>query len=163
MTHKPQEREPKPPFPPQKLEKPGLESELEPRPRYKGPAYKAAGKLRGRVALITGGDSGIGRSVAILYAREGADVAITALPAEQSDAEQTRRDVEAEGRRCIVIMGDLADRTFCAAVIERTVSEFKKLDILVHNAAHQNHWKTLEEVPDEEWERTFRVNVYAYF
>jgi NAD(P)-dependent dehydrogenase (short-subunit alcohol dehydrogenase family) len=163
MTQKPQEREPKPPFPPQKLDKPGLESELEPRPKYKGPAYKAAGKLHDRVALITGGDSGIGRSVAILYAREGADVAITALPAEQSDAEQTRREVEAEGRRCIVIMGDLADRTFCKAVVERTVSEFKKLDILVHNAAHQNHWKTLEEVPDEEWERTFEVNVYAYF
>jgi NAD(P)-dependent dehydrogenase (short-subunit alcohol dehydrogenase family) len=160
---KPQLKEPKPPFPPQKLEKPGIESELEPRPRYKAPEYKSAGKLAGKVALITGGDSGIGRSVAVLYAREGADVAITALAAERGDAEETRAAVEGAGRRCVVIEGDLADERFCRTVIERTVRELGHLDVLVHNAAHQNHWKRLEDVPDDEWDRTFKVNVYAYF
>src|SRR5688572_23601429 len=100
MTQKPQDKEPKPPFPPQKLDKPGIESELEPRPRYKAPDYKPAGKLTGKVAVITGGDSGIGRSVAVLYAKEGADLVITALPAERGDADETRRAVESEGRRC---------------------------------------------------------------
>src|SRR5438046_473598 len=95
--------EPKPPFPPQHLAKPGLESEMKPQPRYQAPLYKAAGKLHGKAALITGGDSGIGRAVAVLYAREGADVAITFLPAEQSDAEQTRGAVEKEGRKCVLI------------------------------------------------------------
>jgi len=160
---KPQDREPKPPFPPQKLEKPGLESKLRPRPKYDAPAYKPAGKLRDKVALITGGDSGIGRSVAVLYAREGADVAITGLPEERSDSEETRRAVEAEGRRCIILEGDLANQQFCRRAIDRTVKRLGKLDVLVHNAAHQNHWKTLEDVPDAEWDRTFRVNVYAYF
>jgi NAD(P)-dependent dehydrogenase (short-subunit alcohol dehydrogenase family) len=163
MTQKPQEQEPKPPFPKQKIDKPGLESELSPRPKYKAPEYVGAGKLRGKVALITGGDSGIGRAVAVLYAREGADVALTALADEHSDAEETRRAVETEGRRCIVIEGDLSRREFSRTCIERTVEELGRLDVLVHNAAHQNHWKTLEEVPDEEWDRTFRVNVYAYF
>lgn len=163
MSQTPQDKEPKPPFPEQKLAKPGLESELSPRPRYKAPAYKGSGKLAGKVALITGGDSGIGRAVAVLYAREGADVAITALPAERGDADETRRAVEAEGRRAIAIEGDLADRSFSRECIARTVDELGRLDILVHNAAHQNHWKTLEEMPDEEIDRTFKVNVYAYF
>jgi NAD(P)-dependent dehydrogenase (short-subunit alcohol dehydrogenase family) len=158
-----QKTAPKPPFPPQKIPKPGIESELTPRPKYSAPAHQAAGKLRDKIALITGGDSGIGRSVAVLYAREGADVAITALPAERSDSEETRRAVEAEGRRCHVIEGDLGDPAFCRAAVDSTIREFGRLDILVHNAAHQNHWKTLEEVPDEEWDKTFRVNVYAYF
>lgn len=160
---KPQEQEPKPPFPPQKLEKPGIESELRPRPRYRAPDYKPAGKLTGKVALVTGGDSGIGRSVAVLYAREGADVAITALPAEHHDAEETKGAIEAAGRRCVVIEGDLADERFCRAAVDRAVRELGRLDVLVHNAAHQNHWKRLEDVPDEEWDRTFKVNVYAYF
>lgn len=163
MTENPKDKEPKPPFPQKKLEKPGIESEMSPRPRYMAPEYKGAGKLQGKVAVVTGGDSGIGRSVAVLYAREGADVAITGLPAERSDSEETKRAVEAEGRRCIVIEGDLADPQFCRSVIERTVGELGRLDVLVHNAAHQNHWKSLEDVPDEEWDRTFRVNVYAYF
>ena len=163
MTQKPQEQEPKPPFPEQKIDKPGLESELTPRPKYQAPDYVGAGKLRGKVALITGGDSGIGRAVAVLYAREGADVAITALPAEHCDAEETRRAVEAEGRRCITIEGDLSTRQFCRSCIDQTVKELGRLDVLVHNAAHQNHWKKLEDVRDEEWDRTFRVNVYAYF
>jgi NAD(P)-dependent dehydrogenase (short-subunit alcohol dehydrogenase family) len=163
VTKHPRDQEPTPPFPPQKLEKPGIESKLDPRPRYRAPSYKGADKLRGKAALITGGDSGIGRSVAVLYAREGADVAITGLPAERSDSEETRQAVEREGRRCLVIEGDLADPAFCRGAVERTVSELGRLDILVHNAAHQNHWKTLDDVTDEEWDRTFKVNVYAYF
>jgi NAD(P)-dependent dehydrogenase (short-subunit alcohol dehydrogenase family) len=163
MSKKPQDKEPKPPFPPQKIEKPGLESEVTPRPKFKAPDYRPAGKLTGKIAVITGGDSGIGRSVAVLYAREGADVAITGLPEEHSDSLVTKRAVEKEGRRCIIIEGDLAEREFSDTVIGQTVDEFGTLDILVHNAAHQNHWKSLEEVPDEEWDRTFRVNIYSYF
>ena len=163
MPTKPQEKEPQPPFPAQKLEKPGIESELTPRPRFMAPDYKGADKLRGKVALITGGDSGIGRAVAVLYAREGADVAITALPAEHGDAEETKQAIEAEGTRALVLEGDLGDRAFARHCIERTVRELGRLDILVHNAAHQNHWTRLEDMPDEEIDRTFRVNVFAYF
>jgi NAD(P)-dependent dehydrogenase (short-subunit alcohol dehydrogenase family) len=161
---KPQmQSEPKPPFPEQKLPKPGLEADLKPRPKYKAPRYKPAGKLEGKVALITGGDSGIGRAVAVLYAREGADVAITALPAEAKDSAETRRAIEAEGRRCIVIEGDLTDPDVCIDAVERTVAELGQLDILVHNAAHQNRKENLEDVEDEEWDRTFKTNVYAYY
>jgi NAD(P)-dependent dehydrogenase (short-subunit alcohol dehydrogenase family) len=160
---KPQQKEPQPPFPEQKIAKPGLESDLSPRPRYLAADYKAAGKLAGKVALITGGDSGIGRSVAVVYAREGADVAITALPAEQTDADETRAAIEHEGRRCLVMTGDLAERAFSDRAIDETVRTFGRLDVLIHNAAHQNHWDTLEALPDEEWERTFRVNIDAYF
>lgn len=161
---KPQiESEPKPPFPAQKLDKPGLEAELKPRPRYQAPRYKPAGKLEDKVALVTGGDSGIGRAVAVLYAREGADVAITALPAEKVDAEETRRAIEAERRRCLVIYGDLTDADFCRDSVDRTVAELGRLDILVSNAAHQNRKEHPEDVTDEEWDRTFKTNVYAYF
>jgi NAD(P)-dependent dehydrogenase (short-subunit alcohol dehydrogenase family) len=163
VSQKPQDTQPKPPFPEQKLEKPGIESELRPRPRYRAPEYKGSGKLDGKAALITGGDSGIGRAVAVLYAREGANVAITALPAERTDAEETRQAIEAEGRQALVIEGDLADRAFSRQCVERTIKAFGRLDVLVHNAAHQNHWKRFEEMPDEELERTFRVNVFAYF
>jgi NAD(P)-dependent dehydrogenase (short-subunit alcohol dehydrogenase family) len=161
---KPQiEAEPKPPFPEQKLPKPGIEADLKPKPKYQAPRYKPAGKLEGKVALVTGGDSGIGRAVAVIYAREGADVAITALPAEKRDSAETRRAIEAEGRRCIVIEGDLTEADFCIDAVERTVAELGQLDILVHNAAHQNRKPSIEEVEDEEWDRTFRVNVYAYY
>jgi NAD(P)-dependent dehydrogenase (short-subunit alcohol dehydrogenase family) len=163
VSEKPQDKEPKPPFPEQKLAKPGLESKLTPRPRYKAPDYKGSGKLKDKVALITGGDSGIGRAVAVLYAREGSDVAITALPAERPDAEETRKAIEAEGRRALVIEGDLADRGFSLHCIQQTVDSLGGLDILVHNAAHQNHWESLEKMPDDELERTFRVNVFAYY
>ena len=159
----PADREPKPPFPEQKLPKPGLESELSPRPQYLGPDYRPAGKLAGQVALVTGGDSGIGRSVAVLYAREGANVAITALPAERGDAQETRAAVEQAGCRCLILEGNLADRAFSTAAVEQTVQEFGRLDVLVHNAAHQNHWQRLEDVTDEEWDTTFRVNIDAYF
>jgi NAD(P)-dependent dehydrogenase (short-subunit alcohol dehydrogenase family) len=161
VSQKPQE--PRPPFPAQKLEKPGRESEMMPRPRYQAPEYRASGRLQGKAAIITGGDSGIGRSVAVLYAREGADVLITALPEERADSAETRKAVEAEGRRCVVLEGDLADPGYCRQVIERAIAEFGRLDILVHNAAHQNHRDSLDEVSDDEWDRTFRVNIYAYF
>ena len=157
------ESEPKPPFPEQKLPKPGLEAELTPRPRYKAPRYKPAGKLEGKVALITGGDSGIGRAVAVLYAREGANVAITALPEEARDSAETKRAIEAEGRTCIVIEGDLADPELCIEAVERTVAELGQLDILVSNAAHQNRKERLEDVEDDEFDRTFKTNVYAYY
>jgi NAD(P)-dependent dehydrogenase (short-subunit alcohol dehydrogenase family) len=160
---KPQLKGPVPPFPEQKLRKPGLESELTPRPRYQAPEYQPARKLAGKVALVTGGDSGIGRAVAVLYAKEGADVAIACLPEEHSDANETRQTIEAMGRRCVVLEGDLADADFCRTIVERTVQQLGKLDILVHNAAHQNHKESLEDVTDEEWDRTFKVNIYAYF
>jgi NAD(P)-dependent dehydrogenase (short-subunit alcohol dehydrogenase family) len=155
--------EPKPPFPEQKLEKPGIEAGLEPRPKYKAPLYKPSNKLEGKAALITGGDSGIGRAVAVLYAREGADVAIVALPAEKQDAAETRLAIEKEGRRCVVFEGDLSEPGACRDVVKRTVAELGHLDILVHNAAHQNSKKSLEEIEDAEWDRTFKTNVYAYY
>jgi NAD(P)-dependent dehydrogenase (short-subunit alcohol dehydrogenase family) len=155
--------EPKPPFAPQHQDDPGLESRLRPRPRYQAPNYKAAAKLEGKAALITGGDSGIGRAVAVLYAREGADVAITHLPQEEADALETRRAVKAEGRRCLLIACDLTSVETCERAVERTVEEFGKLDILVSNAAHQMRKPTLEDVTDEEFDRTFKTNVYAYF
>jgi NAD(P)-dependent dehydrogenase (short-subunit alcohol dehydrogenase family) len=161
---KPQmQSEPKPPFPRQHQDSVGLESELDPLPRFTAPRYKPAGKLEGKAALVTGGDSGIGRAVAVIYAREGADVAISYLPEEQSDAEETRRHVEAAGRRCELLPGDLTDAAYCDSLVERTVAAFGKIDILVSNAAWQNRKQSLDEVTDEEFDRTFKTNVYAYF
>ncbi len=154
---------PKPPLPKQHQEPPGLESEMRPHPKYEAPAYRAAGKLEDKVALVTGGDSGIGRAVAVIFAREGADVAIVYLPEEQSDADETRAAIEQEGRRCVTIPGDLTDADFCRDVVDETVATFGKLDILVSNAAHQNRKSSPEEITDEEWDRTFKTNVYAYF
>ncbi len=156
-------REPKPPFPEQHQDAPGLESKLKPKPRYEAAEYKAAGKLKGKVALITGGDSGIGRAVAVLFAREGADVAINYLPQEQSDAEDTQKAVEAQKRRCLLLPGDLTAKTTCEEIVEATVKEYKKLDILVSNAAHQMRKETLDDVTDEELELTFRTNIFPYF
>ncbi|MFN8064996.1 MAG: SDR family oxidoreductase [Vicinamibacterales bacterium] len=157
------ENEPKPPFPEQKLDKPGIEADLEPRPKYEARDYKPAGKLNGKVALVTGGDSGIGRAVALIYAREGADVAITALPTERVDSAETRAAIEQTGRRCIVIEGDLSGTEACIDAVERTVAELGQLDILVHNAAHQNRKESLEDVDEAEWDRTFKTNIYAYY
>lgn len=155
--------EPKPPFPAQHQPKPGLEHKMSPRPRYSAPRYHAASKLAGKVALITGGDSGIGRAVANLYAREGADVAIVFLPAEAKDAEETRRAVEACGQSCLLIPGDLTKRDFCNECVQRVLAEFGRLDILVSNAAYQNRIPALEKVTDEEFDKTFKTNIYAYF
>ena len=163
MAHQTPMNEPKPPFPEQKLERPGLESKLRPRPRYRAPAYKGADKLAGKVALVTGGDSGIGRAVAVLYAREGADVAIVYLPVEQSDAEDTRAAVEGEGRRCELIPGDVTDAAFCKRAVDRTVEKLGRLDVLVNNAAFQNHVASIDELSEEQWERTFRTNIFGYF
>jgi len=151
-----------PPFPHQHQDKPGIESELEPRPRYQAEQYRAAGKLAGKTALVTGGDSGIGRAVAVLYAREGADVAIAYLPAEQSDAEETRDAIEREGRRCLLLPGDLTDAAYCDRIVDDTVEHFGKLDVLVSNAAHQNRKESLDALTDEELDRTFKTNIYAY-
>jgi NAD(P)-dependent dehydrogenase (short-subunit alcohol dehydrogenase family) len=153
---------PEPPQPKQHLEKPGLESDLEPRPEYLAPAYRGSGKLEDKVALVTGGDSGIGRAVAVLFAREGADVAIVYL-SEDADAEETRRAVEAEGRRAILIPGDVTDSSFCDDAVNTTVRELGGLDILVNNAAYQEHLPSLEDITDEQLDRTFRTNIYGYF
>ena len=157
------QKEPKPPFPKQHQRRPGLEAEIEPRPRYQAPMYRAAGKLARKVALITGGDSGIGRAVAVLYAREGADVGIVYLPVEQVDAEETKRAVEEQGRRCLLIPGDVQDPEFCREAVEKTVKEFRKLDILVNNAAYQHHQEKIEQLDIRQFERTFRTNIFGYF
>ena len=149
-------------LPPQQQPEPGKESEMSPRPEYRGEDYKAAGKLKGKVAIITGGDSGIGRSVAVLYAREGADVAILYLDQHQ-DAEQTKRVVEEQGRKCLTFAGDVADRDVCRKVIDETLSAFGKLDILVNNAAEQHPQEKLEDISEEQWEKTFRTNIFGMF
>jgi NAD(P)-dependent dehydrogenase (short-subunit alcohol dehydrogenase family) len=156
-------REPKPPFPKQHQDKPGDESKLRPRPRYQAPLYKAAGKLEGRKALITGADSGIGRAVAVLYAREGADIAFTHLAVEAGDARETCKAIEREGRRAIAIPGDLVEPDFAQHAVDRTVQELGGLDIVVNNAAFQQHVERLEDLTDEQWEHTFRVNIGGYF
>jgi NAD(P)-dependent dehydrogenase (short-subunit alcohol dehydrogenase family) len=142
--------------------KPGQEAELEPRPMYQAPAYKGSEKLRDMVALVTGGDSGIGRAVAVLYAREGADVAIAYLD-EHEDAQETKRAVEREGRRCIAIAGDVADFAFCKSAVQQTIDAFGRLDILVNNAAFQEHVNALEELSEEHFDRTLKTNLYGYF
>ncbi len=149
-------------FPAEHLEKPGSEEDLSLKPMYEAPDYKGSEKLARKVALITGGDSGIGRSVAVLYAREGADIAIVYL-SEHGDAEDTKRAVEKEGRRCILIPGDVADSKFCQAAVDKTISELGKLDILVNNAAFQEHVNDILELTDEHFDRTLKTNLYGYF
>ncbi len=157
------QNQPKPPFPKQEHERPGIESEIDPRPRYKAPLYRGSDKLEGKTALITGGDSGIGRAVAVLYAREGADVALIYLPVEQSDAEETQQAVEAEGRNALLIPGDVRDFEFCQQAVEKTIQRFGQLDILVNNAAYQNTVEDFEELSLEQWDITFKTNIYGYF
>jgi len=154
---------PQNPLPEQHQDRPGIESEVEPRPQFLAPNYKGSQKLNGNVALITGGDSGIGRSVAVLFAREGADIAIVHLPEEISDAKETAEFVKQEGRKCIMIAGDVRESKFCDGAVEDTVTELGSLDILVNNAAYQQHQDSLEEIADDQLERTFQTNIFGYF
>ncbi len=150
-------------FPPQHQEQaPGLEERMDPQPLVKGQWYRGSAKLQGKTALITGGDSGIGRAVAIFYARERADVAIIYLN-EHQDAEDTKRMVEAEGGRCIAIDGDVQDSQFCKRAVEKTIEQFGHLDILVNNAAYQEYQEKLENLDDVQLERIFRTNIFSYF
>jgi NAD(P)-dependent dehydrogenase (short-subunit alcohol dehydrogenase family) len=142
--------------------KPGSEAELWPEPMYEAPGYKGSDKLRGKIALITGGDSGIGRAVAVLYAREGADIAIVYLN-EHKDAEVTKKAVEAEGQSCILIPGDVSEEAFCQAAVAQTLKKFGKLDILVNNAAFQEHAPDIEHLTGEHFDRTLKTNLYGYF
>ncbi len=153
--------EPKLPFAIQHQKAPGLESKLSPAPRWQGRSYRPAGKLQDKVALITGGDSGIGRAVAFFYAREGADVAISYLPQEESDAIVTQRAVEAVGRTCLLLPGDLTRPAAAKELVAATVKALGRLDIVVSNAAHQVHTRSLAEVSDAELSRTFETNVFA--
>jgi NAD(P)-dependent dehydrogenase (short-subunit alcohol dehydrogenase family) len=153
---------PTPPFPKQHQAKPGNEAALDPAPMYDAPHYQGSEKLLDKVALITGADSGIGRAVAVLYAREGADVAVAYLN-EHEDAEETKRAVEAEGRRCILIAGDVADPDFCQDAVARTIDELGGIDILVNNAAFQEHVPKFEDLTEEHFDRTMKTNVYGYF
>ena len=157
------QHEPKSPLPAQSQPKPGLDSKMDPRPRYLAPHYRGSGKLKGKVALITGGDSGIGRSVAVLYAREGADIAIVYLAPEQSDADETKQAIETEGRRCLLLCGDVTQIGFCRDAVARTVQEFGKLDILVNNAAYQQEQERFEDITEEQFDLTFKTNIYGYF
>lgn len=149
--------------PPQHQPKPGLEAEMNPKPMYAGKNYKGSEKLQGKVALITGGDSGIGRSVAVLHAREGADVAIVYLKAEQIDAEETKRTVEEIGQKCLLMPGDVSNSKFCETAVEQTAKELGRLDILVNNAAFQESQKSLADITDEQLEKTFKTNIFGYF
>jgi NAD(P)-dependent dehydrogenase (short-subunit alcohol dehydrogenase family) len=153
---------PEPPFPRQHHPKPGHEHKIEPAPLYDAPYYIGSKKLDGKVALITGGDSGIGRAVAVLFAREGADIAISYLT-ENRDAEETKAVVEAEGRRCITISGDVSKRTHCMRAVQRTIKEFGRLDVLVNNAAFQIHSTKFEDLTPEHFDTTLKTNLYGYF
>ena len=150
-------------FPPQEQkQRPGHESRMRPRPKVVPPEYRGSGKLKGKVALITGGDSGIGRSVAVLFAKEGADVAITFLN-ENEDARETRRLVEGEKRKCLLLPGDIGWETTCAEAVEETIRQLGRLDVLVNNAAEQHPQDDIGKITSDQLERTFRTNIFSYF
>jgi NAD(P)-dependent dehydrogenase (short-subunit alcohol dehydrogenase family) len=155
-------KRPAPPLPMQHLVKPGIEAEMELKPQFMAERYKGSGKLEGQVAIITGGDSGIGRAVAVLFAREGADVAILYLN-EHEDAALTQRCVEAEGRRCVTIAGDVKDMEFCQQAVDTVVGQWGRLDVLVNNAAFQEHASSLLDLTEERFDETMRTNIYGYF
>lgn len=157
------ETQPKSPMPAQKQNRPGIEAKMTPRPEFLAPNYKGSQKLQDKAALITGGDSGIGRSVAVLFAREGADVAIVYLKEEERDARETARHVEAEGRKCLLLPGDVSKASFCDKAVEKAAKEFGRLDILVNNAAYQHHQKIITDISDEQFEKTFKTNIFGYF
>ena len=154
--------DPRPPFEPQPQAVPGLTDQMNPRPDHGEDSYRGSGRLEGKAAIITGGDSGIGRAVAIAFAREGADVLISYLN-EDEDAEETRRWIEEAGRKAVLVRGDIADGDHCRAIVQKAVDAFGRVDILVNNAAHQMTFDDLEEIPDAEWDKTFRVNIHAMF
>jgi NAD(P)-dependent dehydrogenase (short-subunit alcohol dehydrogenase family) len=150
-------------LPPQHQDqRPGIESEMTPQPVADDPKYKPAGKLQGKVAIVTGGDSGIGRATAIAFAKEGADVCVAYL-CEHDDAEETKKQIESEGQKCLLIPGDLGEEAHCKSVVEQAVKEFGKLDILVNNASEQHPQESIEDITEEQLVRTFRTNVFAYF
>lgn len=148
--------------PPQQQQPPGKESEMQPKPKADDAKYQGSGKLKDKVALITGGDSGIGRAVAIAFAKEGADVAIVYLN-EHDDAKETKHLVEQQGRRAVAIAGDIGDENFCQHTVQQTIDEFGKLDILVNNAAEQHPQESIEDITKEQLERTFRTNIFSMF
>ena len=153
---------PAPPFPKQHHPKPGQEAEIKPAPLYDAPFWRGSGKLENKVALVTGGDSGIGRAVAVLFAREGADVAIVYL-SEDDDADLTKQAVESEGRRCITLRGDVADLAFCRKAVANTVKQLGGLDVLVNNAAFQVHSTDFADLTEEHFDTTMKTNLYGYF
>jgi NAD(P)-dependent dehydrogenase (short-subunit alcohol dehydrogenase family) len=162
MSEDPKRSYPQPPQPEQKQAPPGQTAEMHPRPDHGEQSYKGSGRLKGKAAIITGADSGIGRAVAIAFAREGADVLISYLE-EHEDAKETARWVEEAGRKVILEPGDVADETYCQGLVRRALDEFGKLDILVNNAALQRSHQSIEEISAEEWDRTFRTNIYSHF
>jgi NAD(P)-dependent dehydrogenase (short-subunit alcohol dehydrogenase family) len=155
-------RQPSGDFPAQHLAKPGLEAQMELKPKFMAEQYKGSGKLAGQVAIVTGGDSGIGRAVAILFAREGADVAILYLN-EHEDAAETQRYIEAEGQRCVTVAGDVKDMEFCQQAVDQIVAKFGRLDVLVNNAAFQEHAESLLDLTEDRFDETMRTNIYGYF
>ncbi len=163
MTQDPRGKGPKPPQPDAKQPHPGIEADMERKPDYGEESYKGSGKLAGKAALITGGDSGIGRAVALAFAREGADVLISHLAEEAEDAAETARVVEAAGRRCVSAPGDIRDEGVCRGLVERAVKEFGRLDVLVNNAAFQMSRDDIAEISTDELDRTLKTNVYAMF
>ncbi len=159
----PLDQYPRPPFPRQPQDRPGSVNKMDPEPDHGEESYQGFGRLKGRKALITGGDSGIGRAVAIAYAREGADVAINYLPAEEKDAQEVIKLIEAEGRKAVAIPGDISKESFCKELVEKAVEGLGGLDILVNNAGRQTAQKSIEELTTEQFDNTFKVNVYALF
>jgi NAD(P)-dependent dehydrogenase (short-subunit alcohol dehydrogenase family) len=153
---------PKPPQPRQQQPMPGRTDEMRPRPDHGEESYKGSGRLAGKTAIITGGDSGIGRAIAIAYAREGADLAIAYLE-EDDDARETQRLVEEAGRKAVLVRGDVGEPAHCRSIVEQAIAALGSIDILVNNAAHQATFKAISDISDEEWERTFRVNIHAMF
>jgi NAD(P)-dependent dehydrogenase (short-subunit alcohol dehydrogenase family) len=153
---------PKPPFPEQKQSSPGSSAAMDPQPDYGESSYRGHGRLAGKKAIITGADSGIGRAVALAYAREGADVLVSYYD-EHDDARETQRLVEAAGQRCVLVPGDIKDPWLCRDIVAKALSDLGGLDILVNNAAHQATFSSIEEISDEEWDVTFRTNIYAMF
>ena len=154
--------EPKPPMPEQQQPMPGSSAAMDPQPDYGEDSYKGSGKLEGKKALITGADSGIGRAVALAFAREGADVFVSYL-SEDEDAAETKRLIEAAGRKAVLFPGDIQSAEHCRAMVDQAVREFGRIDILVNNAAHQATFEDITEIPDEEWEAIFRTNIHAMF